>query len=113
MTPTRWFCLTHKDTVKVGSQMSEGCDVYELHPVGGLHVDRVPCDNCNGRGHGAFGPQGQLVAPGGGKYPCPSCVDGMTWPDWAMTAMMGIVVDLPEPDQALDRLMRAQEGDKP
>lgn len=39
MTPTRWFCLTHKDTVRVGSQMSEGCDVYELRPVDGSLAD--------------------------------------------------------------------------
>ena len=39
----------------------------------GVWVGQVPCDNCDGKGYGAFGPQGQLVAPGGGKYSCPLC----------------------------------------
>ncbi len=56
--------------------------LYELHKPGGLHVDRVPCDNCEGD---------QIVPteccenpPCGHNVPCPSCVDGYKWPNWAL-----------------------------
>ena len=50
----RWFCLLHKDTVAVGSQISEGCDIYELVPVGrSLADDPAAVDRACIRQHGA------------------------------------------------------------
>ena len=85
--------------------------VYELHRVGGLHVDRVPCDNCDGAGW-TWRYSNHSERPG--QRGCVSCGGrGNVWPEWATTVMMGVVVDMPEPDQALDRLMEARNTEAP
>ncbi len=69
---------------------------YELHPVGGLHVDRVPCGECEATGDKA-------------GHDCPSCVDGMTWPLWVYAAAKENYSDTVT--QVLDALRAAQTGD--
>ncbi|KKN73756.1 hypothetical protein LCGC14_0397040 [marine sediment metagenome] len=87
-------------------------------PLSGVWVGQVPCDNCTlGMVRSTTCDDGSVDGGHPGlacdehcPVPCPSCGgSGTVWPRWATTVMMGVVVDMPEPDQALDRLMEAQE----
>lgn len=87
----------------LGCQDCAGLGKFKMVPVGGLHISRVPCDNCDGGGHITY----DILA----SRECPSCVDGMTWPKWALNVsvpQLGYVTLLPN---ILDALLEAQEGD--
>ncbi len=100
---------------------------YELVPVGALVIDRVPCGECE---------EATLcdrctecsdvptryrcdecdwcIARRNGR--CPSCVDGMTWPEWVYDAAEIRSISDRAMWRALDALAlygEAQEGDKP
>lgn len=107
---------------------------YELHPVGGLHVGRVPCGNCGGTGrvfHCAahpdeHGPDVRWAdCNATDQAHCGSCGEvGAKWPDWAIEAVGNNIYGEQWPDlrdtgeahwiesctKVLDALL-AQEGD--
>ncbi len=82
---------------------------------GGLHIDRVPCDNCGGSNTVIVHEDDTDTV----WDKCPSCVDGMTWPEWAMELIENIIHHLSNGHTVVDggtlfdALVEAQEGDKP
>ena len=131
MTPTLLRCSKHdslvweetpgacfaveRDDLKHDYNPVEDCDIerYELHPVGGLHVDRVPCDNCKGTGVFTYPDFDDPEAP-----KCRACGgSGMTWPAEVLRIMAGGFIMGPgqtageNARDMLDALVAAQTGD--